>query len=212
MTLLVPYSSWRQMTNTILQTEFLLQFWKQWENSAILLASNKPHNKDQTKKQIKTEGEKNKERLKTTEEILTLGFDYVTPILEIHLRNTMTWFMWGSNLFWWLNNRSFVLNQLGHLLCCWRCNLSITNFFLYMHLVVCLLGLSTWVGRATTRCVAFAFGPFHWWAHFLFHTTMQSCCDAQALLTGEWIVGLFFNVSSGLLCMPRLCAHKLSLT
>jgi hypothetical protein len=88
------------MTNTILQTEFLLQFWKQWENSAILLASNKPHNKDQTKKQIKTEGEKNKERLKTTEEILTLGFDYVTPILEIHLRNTMTWFMWGSNLFW----------------------------------------------------------------------------------------------------------------
>jgi len=34
----------------------------------------------------------------------------------------------------------------------------------------------------------------------------------QALSAGEWIVGLFFNVSSGLLHMPRLCAHKLSPT
>jgi hypothetical protein len=64
------------------------------------LASNRPRNKDQTKKQRKTEREKNRERLRTTEEIFTLGFDCVTPILEIHLGNTMTWFMWGSNLFW----------------------------------------------------------------------------------------------------------------
>jgi hypothetical protein len=51
-------------------------------------------------KQRKTERENNRERLRTTEEIFTLGFDYVTPILEIHLGNTMTWFLWGSNLFW----------------------------------------------------------------------------------------------------------------
>jgi hypothetical protein len=69
------------------------------ENSGILLASNKPHNKDQTKKQRKIERGKNKERLRTTKEILTLGFDCVTPILEIHLGNIMTWFLWGSNLF-----------------------------------------------------------------------------------------------------------------
>jgi hypothetical protein len=43
------------VTSTILRTEFLLQFWKQREDSAILLASNRPHNKDQTKKQRKTE-------------------------------------------------------------------------------------------------------------------------------------------------------------
>jgi hypothetical protein len=41
------------VTSTILRTEFLLQFWKQWEDSAILLASNRPHNKDQTKKDRK---------------------------------------------------------------------------------------------------------------------------------------------------------------
>ncbi len=46
------------MTSTILRSEFLLQFQKQWEDSAILLASNRPHNKDQTKKQRKTEREK----------------------------------------------------------------------------------------------------------------------------------------------------------
>jgi len=39
--------------STSLQTEFLLQFRKQWEDSAILLASNRPHNEDQTKKQRK---------------------------------------------------------------------------------------------------------------------------------------------------------------
>jgi hypothetical protein len=50
----------------MLGTEFLLQFWKQQEDSAILLASNRPHNKDQTKKQRKTEREKNGERLRTS--------------------------------------------------------------------------------------------------------------------------------------------------
>ncbi len=132
------------------------------------LASNKPYNKDQTKKQRKTDREKNRERLRTIEEIFTLGFDCVTPILEIHLGNTMMWFMWGSNLFWWLNRHPFTLNQLGHLLCCWRCNLSIANFCLYTHLVVCSLGLSAWVVgliawvvRTATGCVTFTSGPFH---------------------------------------------------
>jgi hypothetical protein len=66
-----------------------LQFYKQWEDSAILLDNNRPFNKDQTKQQRKIEREKNRERLRTIEEILTLGFDYVTPILEIHLGNTI---------------------------------------------------------------------------------------------------------------------------
>jgi hypothetical protein len=54
------------MTSTIMGTEFLLQFRKQREDSAILLASNRPHNKDQTKKQRKTEREKNREGLRTS--------------------------------------------------------------------------------------------------------------------------------------------------
>jgi hypothetical protein len=41
------------VTSTILRTEFLLQIQKQREDSAILLASNKPHNKDQSKKDRK---------------------------------------------------------------------------------------------------------------------------------------------------------------
>jgi hypothetical protein len=52
------------VTSTNLQTEFLLQFRKQWEDSAILLASNRPHNKGQTKK-TKKDG-KGKEQRKTT--------------------------------------------------------------------------------------------------------------------------------------------------
>jgi hypothetical protein len=50
------------VTSTNLRTEFLLQFWKQREHPAILLASNRPHNKDQTKKQIKTEQGKTKNK------------------------------------------------------------------------------------------------------------------------------------------------------
>jgi hypothetical protein len=46
------------VTSTNLRTEFLLQFRKQREDSAILLASNRPHNEDQTKKQRKTERER----------------------------------------------------------------------------------------------------------------------------------------------------------
>jgi len=41
------------VTSTILRTAFLLQFWKQREDSTILLASNRPHNKHQTKKDRK---------------------------------------------------------------------------------------------------------------------------------------------------------------
>ncbi len=56
------------MTSTILRTEFLLQIRKQWEDSAILLASNRPQNKDQTKKQRKTKREKNRGRQRTEED------------------------------------------------------------------------------------------------------------------------------------------------
>jgi hypothetical protein len=52
------------VTSTILRTEFLRQFWKQQEDSPILLASNRPHNKDQTKKQRKTEREKEQGKTK----------------------------------------------------------------------------------------------------------------------------------------------------
>jgi len=37
--------------NTTLHTKFLLQIWKQQENSAILLASNKQHYKEKTQNQ-----------------------------------------------------------------------------------------------------------------------------------------------------------------
>jgi hypothetical protein len=37
------------VTSTNLQTQFLLQFGKQQEDSAILLVSNKPQHKDKTK-------------------------------------------------------------------------------------------------------------------------------------------------------------------
>jgi hypothetical protein len=50
-------------TSTSLQTEFLLQFWKQREDSAILLASNGPQQEGQDRKQTNRKGkEKPKER------------------------------------------------------------------------------------------------------------------------------------------------------
>jgi hypothetical protein len=51
------------VTSTNLQTEFLLQFWKQWEDSAILPASNRPQQQGQDKKQTDRKGkEKLEER------------------------------------------------------------------------------------------------------------------------------------------------------
>jgi len=61
------------VTSTILQTEFLLQFWKQREDSAILLASNRPHNKDQTKKQRKTERERKLKERRTGKDYEHVG-------------------------------------------------------------------------------------------------------------------------------------------
>jgi hypothetical protein len=49
LTSLAPYSGQRPVKNTNLQTEFLLQIQKQWEDSAILLTSNRPQHKDKTK-------------------------------------------------------------------------------------------------------------------------------------------------------------------
>jgi hypothetical protein len=51
------------MTSTNLRTEFLQQFWKQWEDSAILLASNRPKQQGKDKKPTNTKGkEKLQER------------------------------------------------------------------------------------------------------------------------------------------------------
>jgi hypothetical protein len=50
------------VTSTNLQTEFLLQFQKQWEDSAILLASNRPQQEGQDK-ETKND-RKGKEKLK----------------------------------------------------------------------------------------------------------------------------------------------------
>jgi hypothetical protein len=48
------------VTSINLQTEFLLQFWKQWEDSAILLASNMPQQgQGKKKKQTVRKGKKN---------------------------------------------------------------------------------------------------------------------------------------------------------
>jgi hypothetical protein len=58
------------LTSTNLQTEFLLQFWKQWEDSAILLASNGPQQgqdkkTERQKGKRKTKGKDNREKLGT---------------------------------------------------------------------------------------------------------------------------------------------------
>jgi hypothetical protein len=47
------------VTSINLQTEFLLQFQKQQEDSAILLASNRPQQEGQEKKQTNRKGKKN---------------------------------------------------------------------------------------------------------------------------------------------------------
>jgi hypothetical protein len=49
------------VTSTNLQTEFLLQFWKQQEDSAILLASNRHNNKDKTKNRPKEREKKGRQ-------------------------------------------------------------------------------------------------------------------------------------------------------
>jgi hypothetical protein len=50
------------VTSTSLRTEFLLQFWKQWEDSAILLVATDHNKKDKTKKQRMTEKDKKNQR------------------------------------------------------------------------------------------------------------------------------------------------------
>jgi len=58
-----PYSGKRPVKRTNLRTEFLLQSQKQGEDSAILLASNRPRQQGQDKKQTDRKGkEKLKER------------------------------------------------------------------------------------------------------------------------------------------------------
>jgi hypothetical protein len=61
----------KPVTSINLQTEFLLQFWKQREDSAIRLASNRPQQQGQekrrpTEKERKTEGKENREILWTS--------------------------------------------------------------------------------------------------------------------------------------------------
>jgi len=58
----------KPVTSINLQTEFLLQFWKQREDSAIRLASNRPQQQGQeksrpTERERKTEGKENREIL-----------------------------------------------------------------------------------------------------------------------------------------------------
>jgi hypothetical protein len=54
------------VTSTNLRTEFLLQFWKQREDSAILLASNRPQQQGQDKKTKNDRKGKEKLRKKQT--------------------------------------------------------------------------------------------------------------------------------------------------
>jgi hypothetical protein len=63
------------VTSTNLQTEFLLQFRKQGEDSAILLASNRPQQQGQDKKQTNRKG---KEKLKER----TTGTNYEQVVLQ----------------------------------------------------------------------------------------------------------------------------------
>jgi len=60
------------VTSTNLQTEFVLQFWKQGEDSAILLASNRPQQGQDKKKTDRKGKEKLEERTtgKTYEQVV----------------------------------------------------------------------------------------------------------------------------------------------
>jgi hypothetical protein len=69
------------MTSTNLQTEFLLQFQKQWEDSAIQLASNRPQQQRQDKETKKDR--KGKEKLKertNRERLRTSGLTGSSPL------------------------------------------------------------------------------------------------------------------------------------
>jgi hypothetical protein len=57
-----PYGGQRPVTSINLRTEFLLQFQKQWEDSAILLASNRPQQEGQEKNRSTERERKLKER------------------------------------------------------------------------------------------------------------------------------------------------------
>jgi len=69
------------VTSTNLQTEFLLQFWKQQEDSAILLASNRPQQQrpDKETKKDRKGKEKLKERT-NRERLRTSGLTGSSPL------------------------------------------------------------------------------------------------------------------------------------
>jgi hypothetical protein len=74
-----------------LQTEFLLQFWKQQEDSAILLASNRPQQQGQDKKQTDRKGkEKLKERTtgKNYEQVGLQEAPHLQDLKQNHFENS----------------------------------------------------------------------------------------------------------------------------
>ncbi len=79
------------MTSINLQTEFLLQFWKQQEDSAILLASNRPQQQGQDKKQTDRKGkEKLKERTtgKNYEQVGLQEAPHLQDLKQNHFENS----------------------------------------------------------------------------------------------------------------------------
>jgi len=78
------------VTSTNLRTEFLLQFRKQWEDSAILLASNRLQRQGQDKKQTDRKGkEKLKERT-TGKDCEQVGFQeapHLKDLKQNHFEN-----------------------------------------------------------------------------------------------------------------------------
>jgi hypothetical protein len=79
------------VTSINLQTEFLLQFWKQQEDSAILLASNRPQQQGQDKKQTDRKGkEKLKERTtgKNYEQVGLQEAPHLQDLKQNHFENS----------------------------------------------------------------------------------------------------------------------------
>jgi hypothetical protein len=69
------------VTSTNLQTEFLLQFQKQWEDSGILLASNRPKQQWQDKETKNDRKGKEKQKERTNRERLwTSGLTRTSPL------------------------------------------------------------------------------------------------------------------------------------
>jgi hypothetical protein len=95
------------VTSTNLRTEFLLQFRKQWEDSAILLASNRPQQQWQDK-ETKNDRKGKKKLKERTKQGKTKNNLYQTPIPV--KRQKISWCTWRAPYI-------LLLLRVGGILC-----------------------------------------------------------------------------------------------